>query len=212
MDINKDDRAKALLEAMNDCAKRIYEIGYSNGLMEGYNKCEREHANTYIKVEGYKEGLNDAWECAKRITLSVEKGGLSAGELTSIFYQNEEAYNGIDTVLKLFTPEEAIEKIKEYDEMQKANKEKNMGKRSLFDRVFRPTKEEKEQQIAFIKKIYEDSKEDRGCYTCVNCVHVREYPSWCTGEECNCLAGLKCDTVLGSVKNCSQYIEKELML
>lgn len=127
MDINKDDRAKALLEAMNDCTKRLYEIGYNNGLMEGYNKCEREHANTYIKVEGYKEGLKDAWECAKRITLSVAKGGLSAKELTSIFYQNDKAYDGIDTILKLFTPEEAMEKIKEYDEKKAKNSGKIIG-------------------------------------------------------------------------------------
>lgn len=116
MNINKDDRAKALLEAMNDCTKRIYEIGYTNGLAEGYAKCEREHANTYVKVAGYKEGLNDAWECAKRITLSAAEGGLSAEDLTSIFYQNAKAYDGADTILKMFTPEEAIEKIKEYDE------------------------------------------------------------------------------------------------
>ena len=77
-------------------------------------------------------------------------------------------------------------------------------------RVFCPTKEEMEQQKELIRAIYNASKSERGCTTCANCVLVREYPGFVTGEECECSAGLKCDTVLGTVRNCEKYIEYDI--
>ena len=55
--------------------------------------------------------------------------------------------------------------------------------------------------------IYNKNKVKRGCTTCANCVHVRDYPGFVTGEECECSVGLKCDTVLDSVRNCEKYVE-----
>lgn len=76
-----------------------------------------------------------------------------------------------------------------------------------FRKVFFPTKEEIERQNDFIRKIHNENKVKRGCTTCANCIHDVSYPGFVTGEECKCIVGLKCDTVLDSVKNCEKYDE-----
>ena len=59
-----------------------------------------------------------------------------------------------------------------------------------------------------VKELYNKQKIYKGCSTCKHCVHVRNYPGFVTGEECECDAGLKCDTVFFSVKNCPKWIGK----
>ena len=56
--------------------------------------------------------------------------------------------------------------------------------------------------------IYNKKKSDKGCSTCKNCKHVRNYPDYVTAEECDCTAGLQCDTVLFKVKDCPKWIGK----
>jgi len=79
-----------------------------------------------------------------------------------------------------------------------------------FRRTFAPTEEEKKQDEALFKKIFNRAKKKRGCTTCANCVHVISYPGFVLGEECECAVGLKCDTVLGTVKNCEKYKEGDI--
>ena len=57
-------------------------------------------------------------------------------------------------------------------------------------------------------QLYNEQKVDKGCTTCKNCKHVREYPAYVTGEECECSAGLECDTVLFTVTNCPKWAGK----
>lgn len=76
-----------------------------------------------------------------------------------------------------------------------------------FRRTFKPTKEEKAQDKKFFEKIWNEAVNKRGCTTCANCEKVREYPDFVLGEECECKVGLKCDTILDTVKNCEKYIE-----
>lgn len=56
--------------------------------------------------------------------------------------------------------------------------------------------------------LHEQQKGDKGCSTCKNCRHVRNYPGFVTGEECECDAGLECDTVCFSVHNCPKWIDR----
>lgn len=60
--------------------------------------------------ELYNKGLNDAWELAKKIVESPSNGGYTGNELVEIF--------GIlnKPVLDACTPQEAIAKVKEYEE------------------------------------------------------------------------------------------------
>lgn len=63
---------------------------------------------------------------------------------------------------------------------------------------------------AFIKKCHEELKKERGCSTCKNLKHVRDYPGFVDAEENECTARLECDTVLFSVKNCPKWEEREI--
>jgi hypothetical protein len=61
--------------------------------------------------DDYNKGLNDAWELAKKMALPTDKGGYTASELAYIF-------GGVnyEVIFKVFTPQEALAKVKEYEE------------------------------------------------------------------------------------------------
>lgn len=63
--------------------------------------------------ELYNRGLNDAWELAKKIILLMEDGGYSCEELENIF-----GYRDFESILKAFTPQEALAKVKECNEIK----------------------------------------------------------------------------------------------
>ena len=79
-----------------------------------------------------------------------------------------------------------------------------------FRRTFFPTEEEKEQDKKHLQNIWNKLKQNRGCLTCANCIHKRNYPGFVLGEECDCTEGLECDTILGGVKNCTKYKEADM--
>lgn len=64
----------------------------------------------------------------------------------------------------------------------------------------------KEYVAEEVKELYDKQKVNKGCSTCKYCAHDHNYPGFITGEECVCNAGLKCDTVLFSVKNCPKWV------
>lgn len=74
-------------------------------------------------------------------------------------------------------------------------------------RIFKPTEEEREDDIKRYLRIHDELKTERGCSTCANCATVRRIPGVATGEECECKAGLECDTVFFTVKNCPVWEE-----
>ena len=79
-------------------------------------------------------------------------------------------------------------------------------------RIFTPTHEEMEENLQQFLKIYRELAKEKGCVTCKHCIHVASYPGFVTAEEFECDAGLECDTVLHTVKNCVKWQEKENML
>jgi len=74
-----------------------------------------------------------------------------------------------------------------------------------FFEVFCPTPEQIEESRKRYYKIHCELAVKRSCVTCKHCVHVRNYPGFVTGEECECDIGLECDTILGSVTNCEKW-------
>ena len=78
-------------------------------------------------------------------------------------------------------------------------------------RIFYPTLEEKKEDWEELKNIYIEQIKNRGCSTCIHCIHIINYPGFVTGEESECNAGLECDTVLFSVKNCTKWKERDLI-
>lgn len=76
-----------------------------------------------------------------------------------------------------------------------------------FGRTFHPTPEEKAEDERRLRELHEKLSKEKGCVTCRNCKQIYRYPGFVTAEECVCTAGLICDTVLHSVKNCKKYEE-----
>lgn len=55
-------------------------------------------------------------------------------------------------------------------------------------------------------KLLNEQKDDKGCSTCAHLKRVHQYPGFVTAEECECDAGLKCDTVFFTVNNCPKWV------
>ena len=72
-------------------------------------------------------------------------------------------------------------------------------------RIFNPTPEEQAEDERRYKRIHDQLAKERECTTCKHCIHVIDYPGFVTGEENECDAGLKCDTVLYTVKDCPKW-------
>lgn len=90
------------------CIEAAYDKGYKDGLNDG-----NVNDGTFAaKVkEAYDNGLNDAWECAKKIATDT---GLNYEELGEIF-----GYTAMDTIFRNFSASKAIARIKEYEDQQK---------------------------------------------------------------------------------------------
>jgi len=63
--------------------------------------------------KAYQKGLDDAWECAKKINCIPRDGGLSGIELDDIFNMDSNCI-----IMKEFSASEAMERIKDYKEKQ----------------------------------------------------------------------------------------------
>lgn len=99
---------KTIKNAMNGIEKIIRDV-YSQGYNDGIEFSNEAHACT----GDYECGLNDAWECARKMMLSDEDGGIALSDILKIFGMTQ--YSAI----KRFSASEAIAKIKEYEEKQK---------------------------------------------------------------------------------------------
>ena len=98
-----------LEQKIHEFAELMYKLGYGNG-----RASSDEYGKGYddgIDV-GYLNGLNDAWECAKKIVLE-RKDDYTVADTISIFNCNKR------DVLLHFSASEAIAKIQEYEEKQK---------------------------------------------------------------------------------------------
>lgn len=90
-----------------------------NALVDISKVCKEEQKNI---DEAYQRGLTDAWETARKIVLSVDDGGLSVYDVSKIFGDESSHY-----VLKNYSAAEAIEKLKTFEEKQKADAEIKVG-------------------------------------------------------------------------------------
>lgn len=89
-------------------AEMMYRTGYEDA-QKDWHSIEKEE-----REMNYKRGLDDAWECARKIMLCEAKGGFSTDKYTEIF-------GNIATfqVLEILSASEAIFAIKEYEDKRK---------------------------------------------------------------------------------------------
>lgn len=94
--------------------KEAYENGYENGFIAGHLKAEKSGQSFY--EDGYKRGLADAWEAARKIgsnsICSLEEMGFDFSQCAV------DDYNPSWFVVKNYSASEAIEKIRAYEQRQ----------------------------------------------------------------------------------------------
>ena len=98
--VKTEKTPKEIEQQIHEFAKKMYQAGYADG------------NNT--KGEAYQEGLNDAWEYAKKLTLMSSDGGFSSKIIKEIF--------GTTTSYSIFNNmsiSTVVTKIKDYEEKQK---------------------------------------------------------------------------------------------
>lgn len=121
---NAQERAIKMIETT---FRQCYQDGYNEGCDCGYSKGYKdgqdiEQSNAIATKEEiakmeYERGLNDAWECARKLILNKACGGLELDEIKKIFRN----YKYPDEVIRTFSASECMAKIKEYEGNQKAD-------------------------------------------------------------------------------------------
>jgi len=112
-------------------AEVLYKAGYEEGYRAGYEgKCLlTEEECLADQKRQYERGLNDAWECIKKIAK------MDIDTLNTVF--NLSNYMGVSPFMASlikYSASEAIAKIKEYEEKQKCKTcRNNEGKHHPFD-------------------------------------------------------------------------------
>lgn len=91
---------------------------YNRGYDKGYNnrKIEEEFEE---KSNNYEQGLNDAWELTRKLIISDYDGAYSAKDMRDIW-----EHGGFLSILKDFTAQQALEKLKKYEEQKQKEKVK----------------------------------------------------------------------------------------
>lgn len=108
-----------IINALADVCKRARKEGYEEGLKRGEDIEQANAAETKKEVakQNYERGLNDAWECARKI------GKVNWLTLKQIGFEikDKEKNPSWDVVME-YSASEAITKIKEYEEKQTDDK------------------------------------------------------------------------------------------
>lgn len=98
-------------------ADNIYQQGYEAGKAATPFTDMEEAEN-----KAYNRGLNDAWEVIKKITKDDSVGGYSIEMMQELFGRT-----CVYDITHNYTPEEAIAKIRAYEDKQKQDAEINVG-------------------------------------------------------------------------------------
>ena len=79
----------------------------------------------------HEQGLEDAWELAKKIAMEKQNGGFDSYEIVDIF-----GLNDMDAIFMSYTPQEALAKLKAYEkEQEEKRKAEKMAKINVGDVV-----------------------------------------------------------------------------
>lgn len=127
MDIKEvlENACKAYSDFEEAC-EEARNVGYKNGYQDGCN--DKQHDLEY----DYAKGLEDAWELARKIVLpewDSNKKGYTINEMKEIWNRR-----GYSRILEDFTAQQALAKIKEYEEKQKEAAEIKVGDEVIYDR------------------------------------------------------------------------------
>lgn len=115
-------QTEGLCKEVANCIRNAYDRGYKQGVNDG-------SLDVKMRVDGvYEKGLNDVWECAKKIACDKSQNGYSLYTLKEIF-----GTASISDIFSNFSPSEAITRIKEYEEKQKQADDVKVGDEVIWN-------------------------------------------------------------------------------
>lgn len=114
---------KTIKNAMNDIEKIILDVysqGYNDGIKDGKESVQIDDSTAY------EQGLNDAWECARRIDNDYDLEQYLIDSIESKSYiERCDLFNQL-------SPQECMAKIKEYEEKQTEKAEIKVGDEVIY--------------------------------------------------------------------------------
>ena len=121
-------QTEGLCKEVASCVRNAYDRGYKQG------QKDMEQNTMAVLENGKMIGREEAWECARKIMLSDEDGGIAHIDIQKIFggsyYQ----------AMMNYSASEAIAKIKEYEEKQKTDSEVKVGDEVIDGNSFNQVK------------------------------------------------------------------------
>jgi hypothetical protein len=130
--LSVEDLEELNSDYINEHFGELQDMAYQRGVEDGAKSVENwNNEEKKLRLdEAYQRGLDDAWEMAKRIVLTKTDANcpyFSPEELNSIF-----GYSTLQRVIDTYSVSEAIEKVKAYEEQQKADAEIKVGDEVCF--------------------------------------------------------------------------------
>ncbi len=115
------------------CGKdEAYHIGYQDGYdSHDENWKHNKELIDELKQQEYQLGLNDLWYAIRQLELSPADGALSVDEIEKIF-----GTSSVYSILQNVHPENVIDKIRAYEEQQKANGTNVLTNAQKFAEIF----------------------------------------------------------------------------
>lgn len=110
--MSKPKGTEGIKRQAQELIDQAYERGFKDG-KEVFVVTEAELVN-----KSYQQGLDDAWECARKMVCDVANGGMSGEQLYCVL--GTTIYNDLFN----FHASEAIERIRQYEEQKKAEEVK----------------------------------------------------------------------------------------
>ena len=133
----KDGYAIGFEEGFNIADVNISkEDAYRSGYKDGYDEHdvvwkEKHELLDELKQQEYQRGLNDLWYAIRQLELSPADGALSVDEIEKIF-----GTSFVYSILQNVHPENVIDKIRAYEEQQKANGTNVLTNAQKFAEIF----------------------------------------------------------------------------
>jgi len=137
-----DDLEQLNSDYINEHFGELQDTAYQKGLEEGKKQAKvQAHLDVCHDIErvahgNYQKGLEDAWEAARKIFGYEIDGGIPIDEIGSVFGYSENATFCTADIFRHNTVSETIEKLKAYEEKQKADEKIKVGDEVEWDNDF----------------------------------------------------------------------------
>ena len=124
--VSADDLKELNSDYINEHYGSLQDEAYQKGYDKGYaDKTNNDEVGKELAKDVYQRGLDDGWEAARKIFVSTTDGGYSMGQIREILGKRS-LFCATD-VIRQFTINEVIEKLKAYEEKQKAEDDIKVG-------------------------------------------------------------------------------------